>query len=258
MSTQRRRKKIFNRLLWILLVILIGVTLYFGVRLLLLLRQDRQNKTQYAQLQTEVLSQKKQASEEALYVSPVQFARLAQINSDAIAWLQCAGTPIDYPIVQGDDNSYYLKHDIHKEWSSAGCIFLDYRNQPDFSQMQSIVFGHNFYRNDLMLTSLLNYQKQTYYDTFPTMTLYTPTAEYTVRLFSGYAIEAAQYDLKMDYDTPQEYEQFLREAQEKSDFVSTVVPAATDRIFTFCTCSENGEDARYLLHGVLELTAGQE
>ncbi|MEG1445682.1 MAG: class B sortase [Ruthenibacterium sp.] len=257
----QKQKKIGKKCLWGLLFLLICITLYYGIHLLILLQQDRQSKTTYEQLQAEVLSPEMQAVQtqnENAYAPPIQFAQLAKINSDAIAWLYCAGTPISYPIVQGTDNTYYLKHTIDKKYAEAGCVFLDFRNEPNFSQTQSIVFGHNFYRSDLMFTSLAQYQNQTYYDDFPTMTLFTPTAEYEIMLFSGYAVEAAQYDLEMTYDTPQEYEAFLRAAQEKSDFISNVTPTATDRIFTMCTCSENGADARYLLHGVLKLTAGEE
>ncbi|MEG1872421.1 MAG: class B sortase [Ruthenibacterium sp.] len=261
MSARRKQKKIGMRGLWALLLVLSGIALYCGARILMLQWQEKQNKTVYEQLQIEAFSSGQkaaQAQDQAGYVPPVPFAALQQINRDTVAWLRCEGTPVSYPVVQCSDNEYYLKHDIHKEWSTAGCIFLDCGNESDFSDKQSIVFGHNFYRNDLMFTSLLRYKKQDYYDAFPEMTLNTPTAEYTVQLFSGYEIAADQYDLKANYAAPQEYEQFLREAQEKSDFISKVTPAATDRVFTMCTCSESGEDERYLLHGVLKLTAGEE
>ena len=67
----------------------------------------------------------------------VDFAALAEINPDIVAWIYIEGTEINYPVVQGADNQYYLKHLFNGKWNSSGCIFLDSRNTPDFIRIRS-------------------------------------------------------------------------------------------------------------------------
>ncbi|MEG2233941.1 MAG: class B sortase [Oscillospiraceae bacterium] len=253
---KRKKKKSSMWLLLLLLPCVCGVV-FFGIKILKLNELDSQSKQIYESVEQKVFAAPQEdnsTQQNDAYCSPVSFKALEDINSDSIAWLKCEGTLINYPIVQGSDNEYYLKHTIMDEWSDAGCVFLDFRNSDEFSDMQSIVFGHNFYRKDLMFTSLMNYKEQEYYEKFPTMSLYTPNEEYEIEIFSGYEIEAVQYDLKLNYDSEDEYADFLRQVQDKSDFRSNAVPTSADRIFTMCTCAPQGDNQRYILHGILEMT----
>lgn len=72
----------------------------------------------------------------------VDFAALREINPDIVAWIYIEGTKINYPIVQGEENSYYLKHLFSGEWNGSGCIFLDFRNDASFADRHSIIYGH--------------------------------------------------------------------------------------------------------------------
>lgn len=73
----------------------------------------------------------------------VDFASLQEINPDIVGWIYIEGTEINYPVVQGNDNQYYLKHLFSGEWNGSGCIFLDSRNRVDFSDRHSIIYGHH-------------------------------------------------------------------------------------------------------------------
>ena len=73
----------------------------------------------------------------------VDFASLQKINPDIVGWIYIEGTQINYPVVQGNDNQYYLKHLFSGEWNGSGCIFLDSRNRADFSDRHSIIYGHH-------------------------------------------------------------------------------------------------------------------
>ena len=73
----------------------------------------------------------------------VDFAGLREKNPDVVAWIQIPALEgLDYPVVIGEDNSYYVNHNWRKEESEEGAIFLDFRNQPDFSQPHNILYGH--------------------------------------------------------------------------------------------------------------------
>lgn len=98
--------------------------------------------------QTEPISkeskpEQNEMSENAITWPVVDFAALENINSDCVAWIRIDETEIDYPVVQGHDNSFYLKHLFDGEWNGAGCIFLDSRVEPDLSDRHSVLYGHH-------------------------------------------------------------------------------------------------------------------
>ena len=89
----------------------------------------------------------------------VDFEALRQQNPDIIAWIYSTDTPINYPVVQSEDNSYYLRRLIDGTRNTAGTIFADFRNAPDFSDRNTLVYGHNM-KNNPMFGTLSEYRKQ--------------------------------------------------------------------------------------------------
>ena len=89
---------------------------------------------------TDFYSPPSQDDEEAPILIPdIDFASLQEINPDIVGWLYCEATPIHYPVVQGEDNSYYLKHLFDGTYNANGCLFLDSRVKNDFSEAYSII-----------------------------------------------------------------------------------------------------------------------
>ena len=93
---------------------------------------------------------------------PVDFEALRKVNPDIIGWIVIPGMEISYPIVQGEDNDYYLKHTFDKAENASGCIFVEVENSPDFSDNNTFVYGHNM-KNKSMFAKLNRYQEE---DTF--------------------------------------------------------------------------------------------
>ena len=102
----------------------------------------------------------------------VDFEALKQINADIVAWLRIPGV-LDYPVVQGTDNSYYLHNTFRKEYNIAGSIFLDARNASDFSDSKNIIYGHNM-RNGSMFHVLRKFQDLDFYQANREIWLYLP------------------------------------------------------------------------------------
>lgn len=77
------------------------------------------------------------------------FEKLQEINPEVLGWITIYDTNIDYPVVQGEDNNYYLNHNPKRETEGSGSIFIDYRNKPDFSDFNTIIFGHHMAEREM-------------------------------------------------------------------------------------------------------------
>ena len=180
----------------------------------------------------------------------VDFDSLRKLNSDVVGWIYGPGTAINYPIVQGDDNLFYLTHMFDGKENKCGSIFMDSLNESDFSSTNSIIHGHHM-RNGSMFASLTGYADQSYYDTHPVLWLATPEKSYKVELFAGFVTEADSDAWQIEYASREEYRSWLDKMIERSAFKSDVMPGEEDRILTLATCSYEYSDARFMVLGIL-------
>lgn len=182
----------------------------------------------------------------------VDFQSLQEMNSDVVGWIYIPGTHINYPVVQGTDNDYYLNRLFTKQWNSAGSIFMDYRNAPDFTDWHTIIYGHQM-NNRTMFNDLRLYEDQEFYDQQPVGYLITPEATYLLEFFSGYvsSVDTNAWDLNFTQDS---FGSWLGDIQGRSAFTSQVQPQVGDRVVTLSTCSTAFENARFVLHAVLRET----
>ena len=181
----------------------------------------------------------------------VDFAALSEINPDVVGWIYIEDTEINYPVVQGSDNQYYLKHLFSGEYNSSGCIFLDSRVAADFSDWHSILYGHHM-KNGTMFSGLDKYKTQEYYDAHSLALLMTPGGNYEVEFFAGYVASVEDEAWDVGFGSDAEFEAWLELARERSWFESDVSVAVTDRILTLSTCSYEFDNARFVLLGVLQ------
>lgn len=176
----------------------------------------------------------------------IDFEILKAQNDDVIAWVYCKDTPINYPIVKGEDNAQYLYRLLDGSNNSSGTLFADFRGSGDFSDLNTVIYGHNM-KNNSMFGILPEYRKQDYYEKHPVWYLATPQKNYMVELVSGYVTPSddSLYNVESN-----EVEQ-LQSAIKNSKFSSNVEILDTDRFITFSTCSYEYESARFVLLGVL-------
>lgn len=176
----------------------------------------------------------------------VDFEYLKSQNKDIVAWIYSEGTPINYPVVQGKDNDYYLRRLINGKYNQSGTLFVDYKNKGDFSDLNTIIYGHNM-KNDSMFGTIINYKKQEYFDSHKEIDLFTENANYKIKLYAGLTIDGNS-NL---YNITNSNKEFIK-LKDKSDFKSDVIPNEDDKIVMLSTCSYDYELARYVLLGVLE------
>lgn len=180
----------------------------------------------------------------------VDFESLQTINSDVVAWIYLEGTVINYPIVQGSDNSEYLYRLVDGTPNGAGCIFMDYRNQPDFTGRNTVLYGHHM-KNKSMFGTITNYKEQSFYEEHPSCLILTPDGNYKLDFFAGYVANLNSESWKLEFESDEEYGAWLEQAIVNSTFQSGITPTSQDRVVTLSTCSYEYDDARYVLMGVL-------
>lgn len=181
----------------------------------------------------------------------VDFAALREINPELVGWLIIEGTGIDYPVVQAENNEYYLTHLFSGEENRAGCIFLNCGNASDFSDRNSVVYGHSL-QNGTMFTELLEYKEQSFYEAHPTGLLLTSEKNYEVRFFSGFVSDGEGEAWNVGFPSEGAFCRWLDEAAENSAFTGGQIPTTSDRVLTLSTCSYESSGARFVLMGALK------
>lgn len=175
----------------------------------------------------------------------VDFDGLLAENSDVVGWIYSEGTQINYPVLRGDSNETYLYHMINGQYNSSGSIFMDFRNNPDLSDFNTIIYGHHM-KNGSMFASLHQYTKQSYYDEHKYMWYLTPGHIYRFDLIAGYVgdAEAEIYTIFMERG---ELDSYLSFASSVSTFEPDHIPESINGIVVLSTCSYEYDDARYVV-----------
>lgn len=181
----------------------------------------------------------------------VDFDALQEKSSDVIAWLYCPDTPINLPVVQAKDNDYYLYRLLDGTPNGSGTLFADYRNDRDFLDGNTVIYGHNM-KNGSMFGTLSRYKEQEYYEEHPVMWLLTRDKNYKVELFAGYVTQATS-DAYVFAEDGEQIPELGSQAMRQSTFEAEVDIQPGDRILTLSTCSYEFQDARYVLQGKLRL-----
>ena len=187
-------------------------------------------------------------------VSPIN--SMVDLNSlfadypDAVAWLYSPNTPINYGVVEAADNDFYLHRAMDGSQSASGSLFADCNNSRDFSDENTVIYGHHM-NDGSKFASIMGYRERGYYAQHPVMYLSTPDMNYRVEIFSGYLTDADSDTYTFRFDSTQEYAAWLQRMRSQSDFQTDVMLSTNDRVITLSTCSYEYTDARYVVQGRL-------
>ena len=180
----------------------------------------------------------------------VDFDALTAENKDIVGWLYCEGTNINYPVVQGKDNEFYLHHAYDGTESRAGAIFVDAENRPQFADSNTILYGHHM-KNGSMLACLADFAEQEFFDAHSVMWLLTPEQTYQVELLGGYLTYAGSDSYTIFTGACEEFDGYLEGVRAASDVQAETQTPRNGRYIMLSTCEYDFEDARYVLHGRL-------
>ena len=184
----------------------------------------------------------------------VDFEALRENGPDIIGWLSLPDTAINYPVTQTDNNEYYLHHLYDGTYNKVGCLFADYENQADFSDRNTIIYGHNM-RDGSMFAALNEYGGQGYYDGHPQMYLVTPDGGYVMEVFSAFEAKPAESGSdtspwRLSWKDDGAYTTWLSEMAGRSVIETDVTVTSSDKVLTLSTCTPGGK-SRFIVMGKL-------
>lgn len=178
------------------------------------------------------------------------FDSLLKMNKDTVGWIYVKNTNINYPVVQGNRNNYYLWRDFNKKRNNYGWIFMDYRNDHNNLDQNTIIYGHNV-KEGIMFGTMRTMMNPSWYNKTDNrlITFNTLNKKMQWLMFSTYRIPATEDYLKTNFDSEEEFMEFINliKSRSKKDFKVDIKP--TDKILTMQTCSSN--NTRNVVHAVL-------
>lgn len=179
------------------------------------------------------------------------FSTLQEINKDTVGWLTVNNTRIDYPVVQAKDNDYYLRRDYYQNKNRHGWIFMDYRNNPDELNENTIIYGHNLANQTMFGT--LRYALNSYWykkSANQIITFNTPNENMKFQIFSIYTIPTTNDYLDITFPTTDAYQTYIDLVKGRSIYDFNIEVTTGDKILTLSTCA-NGNDKRLVIHAKL-------
>lgn len=182
---------------------------------------------------------------------------LREVNADVIGWICIPDTPVDYPLMHGQDNTYYLEHTWDGIASVYGSIFLECMNGADLADFHSIVYGHNM-RDNSMFGSLNEYATMAHWEDHPYIYIVTDAGVLRYEVYSTYLADVPSFTYVLSSDQPDWHSEFLQMTLEKSEIQTGIIPAETDRILTLSTCTGMGYAQRRVVHARLPMIETEE
>ena len=242
----KNKKKLFNVVMRIIELIFLILLVYSSINIFKWYNNNKENKQIINEI-AESVTINQETNEEKKY--KINFEELKQKNSDTVAWLKVENTNIEFPIVQANNNSYYLTHNFDKKYNVAGWIFADYKNKLDGTDRNIVVYGHNM-RNNSMFGSLKDVITEEWYNNEENkyITFVTENDYQTYQVFSVYQIKTEDYYIKTEFKS-NEFTEFIDTITKRSKKDFGINVSKEDTILTLSTCSNNNK-YRVVLHSV--------
>ena len=180
----------------------------------------------------------------------IDFKKLKSQNQDIAGWIYIRGTTIDYPIVQGKDNEEYLHQDFNKKKSSSGTIFLDNNCKKDFTSDNNIIYGHHM-KNGTMFAQLLKFREKSFLKKHNEIMIFTPDRTIHLKVISAYA-QKAQNKIPVTFANDKQKKAYIKKIESMSEQTIKTFRINDSHIYTFVTCSYEGEDNSTYVHAAEE------
>lgn len=194
-----------------------------------------------------------EADEHMEALKSIDLSALQAVNPDVVAWIRIPDTNIDYPVLQGADNDYYLSHTWDKWENSAGSIFLEWQSSASLDDFNTLIYGHNM-ANGTMFAHLHRFGNQDFFNYHPYIYLVTGEGILRYEVFSSHDAGTDSSAYRLGFQQEGSREDFLADMLEASVIETGVQPETHDRILTLSTCTGMGYRSRWVVHARLKMT----
>lgn len=251
--------KILWRVLFVLALCVLVFSLYNLIQIFLSYKEgtdEYDELRQYTAAVTPAAEQPQTDDSSSVEEQPAQppltvdFASLQAINPDVKGWLYIETLDISYPIVQGADNDEYLHTTYEGNSNYAGSIFVDYQNSGDFSDCNTIVYGHNM-KNQSMFGKLKFFKERESYKDSVYFWILTPEGNYRYQAFSAFYTDAVSDAYTLFSGPGEAFTQYQADMAARSE-IPLEVPAMDEnsKIVTLSTCAARDSSQRFVVQGV--------
>lgn len=262
MEKERKKRTAGDIIRYVIMAAALCVFCYSGFQLFTIYREYKAGTDEYSALEEKYILEENGRLEQIetaaalepgetipTMKNPIDFDGLKQINKDIIAWISVGAIDISYPVAQGEDNDYYLHHTFEDQENIAGCIFMDYECEKDFSDPNTIIYGHNM-RNESMFGRLKKFREEETFNKDAYFWIYTPEYIYRYEIFSCQEVGATSETYQLQFDDKKKFQEYIDSAFERSVLVRDIEVTAEDKIVTLSTCTGNAA-TRFLVQGKL-------
>ncbi len=261
---KKKKTKYFIALIAFLVVIAIGIVL--------ILREAQKRKSAAEKVEeiTETVNDVEHVKDEVeempysnlgieIPEKNLDWKELHKENEDIYAWITVTDTTVDYPVLQHPtDNTYYLNNNIDGTPGYPGCIYTEDYNAKDFSDKNTVLYGHNL-KDKTMFSSLHNYEEENTFSKDQYIYIWTENDVFVYKVFAAYEFNSNHLLLNYDYNNEYVYEQYIKDIFNVKDngygianIKDDIDVTKEDRIITLSTCTaDHNSDQRFLVVGVL-------
>lgn len=253
----------------LLLVICIIIFIFSASLVIKHFIEINENKNAYKDLSELITTTTAENSENEKEQVP-DYSPLIEQNQDIVGWIKVPNTEINHPVVQCEDNDYYLDHSFEKKYDYRGAIFMDYRNDPVNLDSNTIIYGHNAY-DTTMFSQLVQYEDIEFYKKSPVIEFNTLEANYKWKIYGVFITSATakeDNDYIFNYIYPymdgENFNGFIEEVNKRRLYTTDVDINDDDKMLILSTCvrtldykykDENGKTKNYRANARLVVLA---
>ena len=270
MAKKKRKKKSkgVTALLTILIILCAGIMAYSAYRLISTALEYRKSANEYNDLRqyttaisgpsnaAEAVIVEEEEEEETFYVPPcpleVDWDSLKAINEDIVGWIYVGALDISYPVVRGKDNDYYLHRTFERNYLFSGSIFMEWQNNADFSDPNTIIYGHNMLDGS-MFGKLKKLTTEQLYKNDPYFWILTPKEDYCYKMFSVHIATTDSEVYTLFKGTDEKFVEWAEEMRRRSEVeidLENYTFQEDSHIATLSTCTADNGNTRYVVLGL--------